>query len=141
MRRLILAAAIAAVPVAAHAEIVVSFDRGGSLNRYIERVVSASGQRVVIDGECMSSCTIWLGHRGVCVQRSARLWFHAAQDGTRSMRDGNPWRTVSADGNAALLAFYPPSVREAVRPWLQSPEYRTLTGAQLIALGVMECGR
>lgn len=114
-------------------------DRGGRISDTITQIMAASGQRHEIRGDCMSACTMWLGHRGTCVTPDARLWFHAAQDGRASMRYGNPWRTISADGNATLLAFYPPRVREIVRPWLQSPEYRTMTGAQLIALGVPEC--
>lgn len=116
-------------------------DRGGKIGDTLMQIMATSGQRHEIRGDCMSSCTMWLGHRGTCVTREAKLWFHAAQDGRASMRYGNPWRTISAEGNATLLAFYPPRVREVVRPWLQSPEYRTLTGAQLIALGVPECRR
>lgn len=139
MRRLFCLPLVLAFAAPAQADFMRPLDRGGRMSDTIARIISASGQRHEIRGDCMSSCTMWLGHRGTCVTPDARLWFHAAQDGTRAMRDGNPWRTISADGNAALLAWYPQRVRTVVRPWLQSPEYRTLTGAQLISLGVPAC--
>jgi hypothetical protein len=114
-------------------------DRGGNIGIYVERIIAAAGQRHEIRGDCMSACTMWLGHRGTCVARDAVLWFHGASDGLREMRSGNPWLSISEKGNAALLAMYPPRVRQVVRPWLNSPEYHTLTGAELIRLGVPAC--
>lgn len=114
-------------------------DRGGDIGEYTRRIVSGAGRAHVISGDCMSACTMWLGHRGVCVTPDAVLWFHAATDRLQAMRQENPWRTISHAGNAALLAMYPPRVRAVVRPWLDSPDYHTLTGAQLAALGVPLC--
>lgn len=114
-------------------------DRGGPIAAYLLRIHAAAGQRHEIRGDCMSACTMWLGHRGVCVAPDARLWFHGALDGVQALRQPNPWRAISPQGNAALLAMYPPRVRAVVAPWLESPEWRTLTGADLIALGVPSC--
>lgn len=115
-----------------------SMDRGGEIGVYLRRVATHSG-RHVISGDCMSACTLWLGHRGTCVTPDALLWFHAASDRAQGMRTENPWRTISVTGNLALLSMYPARVRAVVRPWLASPEFHTLTGAQLAALGVPLC--
>ena len=61
----------------------IANDRGGQIGRYVERYeqLRASGQSVVIDGLCASSCTIVLGaipHERICVTRNANLAFHAA---------------------------------------------------------------
>jgi len=114
-------------------------DRGGRIGDYLQHIVAQAGQPHLISGDCMSACTMWLGHKGTCVTPDAVLWFHAASERSAEMIDGNPWRSISADGNAALLSMYPPRVRAVVRPWLSSPDFHTLTGAQLAALGVPLC--
>ena len=68
-----------------HAVVRIANDRGGQIGRYVERYeqLRASGQTVVIDGLCASSCTILLGaipHERICVTRNANLAFHAAWD-------------------------------------------------------------
>lgn len=131
--------AVAAFCAPAHADLFRPLDRGGRLGDYLERIVAASGQRHEIRGDCMSACTLWLGHRGACVAPDAVLWFHAARDPGRALLQENPWRAMSAHGNQTLLSFYPPRVRAVVKQWLQSPDYHTLSGAQLIALGVPAC--
>lgn len=137
MKRLALVLTLLATPAFAWSE--RPLDHGGLISDRLREIVAASGQRHVIEGDCMSSCTMWLGHKGSCVTPDAVLWFHGAQDGLRAMHDPNPWRTISADGNATLLAFYPARVRAVVAPWLRRLDYHTLTGAQLIALGVPRC--
>lgn len=114
-------------------------DRGGRIEEYVRRIVASAGRPHVISGDCMSACTMWLGHKGTCVTPDAVLWFHAASDGLQAMRQENPWRTISPAGNASLLAMYPSRVRAVVRPWLESPDYHTLTGMQLAQLGVPLC--
>ncbi len=72
-----------------HAVVRIADDRGGQIGRYVERYdqLRASGQTIIIDGLCASSCTIVLGaipHEKICVTRNANLAFHAAWDfGTR----------------------------------------------------------
>lgn len=114
-------------------------DRGGSIADHMQRIVESAGRPHVISGDCMSACTMWLGHKNTCVTPDAVLWFHAASDRSREMLDDNPWRTISVSGNETMLAMYPPRVRAVVRPWLQSPDFHTLTGRELAALGVPLC--
>lgn len=114
-------------------------DRGGHIDDYALHIATSSGKRHVIAGDCMSACTMWLGARNSCVAPDAVLWFHAATDQLQSLRGGNPWRAISPSGNQALLRAYPPRVRAVVAPWLESPDYHTLTGVQLASLGVPLC--
>lgn len=113
-------------------------DHGGQISEYVGRIVAAAGQRHEIRGDCMSACTMWLGHRNACVAADALLHFHGATE-RQALSVPATWRSVNATGNAALLAFYPSRVRQVVRPWLASAQFRTLTGAQLIGLGVPAC--
>lgn len=141
--RALVGAAVAAALVASNPAQAFDFfrpmDRGGRIGDYMERIVAQAGQPYVIAGDCMSACTMWLGHRGTCVMPDAVLWFHGASDRSAELADGNPWRAISATGNATLLSMYPPRVRAVVRPWLASPDFHTLTGTQLAALGVPLC--
>src|SRR6476659_5443905 len=68
-----------------HALVRIGNDRGGQIGRYVERYeqLRASGQTVMIDGLCASSCTIILGtipNDKICVTPNANIAFHAAWD-------------------------------------------------------------
>ena len=117
-------------------------DRGGDIGNRLRQIAAAPQRRHAINGDCMSSCTMWLGYKGTCVSPDAVLWFHAAADGLKQAHYDNPWLWKSAEGNRILLSFYPPRVRNVVTSnrWLETPEMHTLTGSQLIALGVPACG-
>src|ERR1700733_5217551 len=57
---------------------------GGQVGPFIDLFdqVRASGERVVIDGPCLSACTLVLSlvpHERICVTRRAILGFHAAR--------------------------------------------------------------
>jgi hypothetical protein len=113
-------------------------DSGGSMATYFTEVAAAnrSGVLVVIEGTCMSACTIKLAAQHRCVKASAVLWFHAAAVGF----------SASPTANAALVAAYPPRVRNEVlrRHMLDEPEFNpehTLTGRELIGLGEKECAQ
>ncbi len=107
-------------------------DTGGEIGERILEIVAAAGSRHEIRGDCMSSCTMWLGAFGACVYPDAVLWFHSAR---------GPGGDLSQVGNRALLTFYPPRVRRAVLAggYLNSPTLRPMTGVQLIRLGVPAC--
>jgi len=67
-----------------HADMVIREDLGGPLQAYVSkyRGIAARGERVVIDGDCASACTILLGivpRENVCVTARARLGFHLWQ--------------------------------------------------------------
>src|SRR6266550_2950639 len=67
----------------ASATVRIVSDAGGQIGPYLENLVAirGSGERVVIDGPCLSACTMILGvipHERICVTPRAKLGFHAA---------------------------------------------------------------
>jgi hypothetical protein len=85
MKSAVLAGAVAAALTmsSAQAAVVIKSDPGGQIGPYLENleVLRGSGQKVVIDGPCLSACTMVLGvipRERICVTSRARLGFHAA---------------------------------------------------------------
>jgi hypothetical protein len=108
---LIVAAIMALVSTAASATMRISDDIGGRIGTYVDQysAVRNSGERVVIDGTCLSACTLVLGivpRNRICVTRRATLGFHAA------WMPGPQGRPIpSAVGTQALWEMYPSHVR------------------------------
>ena len=74
------------------------FGKGGWYKDFqpeIERA-NASGELFRIKGHCQSNCTLFLGLRNVCVERSASLLFHAGHDRQRNINAGSTQRMLSA---------------------------------------------
>lgn len=125
---------------AASAAMLINEDRGGQIGQYLRAfaVVRSSGERVVIDGNCLSACTLVLGlvpREKVCVTRRARLGFHAAW-----MPDAYGRPITSAMGTQALWDIYP----QRVRRWIDrngglSRKMIYLQGRELAAM-VPSCG-
>jgi hypothetical protein len=72
-----------------------------------------SGQRVVIDGPCLSACTLVLStipRNRICVTRRAVLGFHAPIYVGRAGR-----RLSSRKATQAVTAFYPAGVRKWIK--------------------------
>jgi hypothetical protein len=95
----------------ASAAMRISGDRGGQIGRYLQAfaMLRSSGERVIIDGNCLSACTLVLGMipRGrICATSRARLGFHAAW-----MPDADGRPVTSSLGTRALWNAYPPAVR------------------------------
>jgi hypothetical protein len=115
MRRaaLLFVAAVATLSASsAHATIVISSDRGGLISDYAARFLSArdSGEQVVIDGACLSACTLVVGMvpRGkVCATPKAVLGFHSAW---RPMAGGT--RVNSTVATQTMLDVYPADLRK-----------------------------
>jgi hypothetical protein len=95
----------------AQAEVRILGSRGGQVGPFLDLFerVRDSGERVVIDGPCLSACTLVLSmvpHERICVTRRAVLGFHAA----RSMdRRGRMYAEPKA--SALVLQAYPSEVR------------------------------
>ena len=110
-RLLLSAAVLASLVVPASATMRIAEDRGGQIGHYLQAfaLVRSSGENVVIDGNCLSACTLVLGlipRSRMCATHNARLGFHAA------WMPGNDGRPVtSALGTQALWNIYPGSVR------------------------------
>jgi hypothetical protein len=95
----------------ASATMRIAEDRGGQIGQYLQSfaAVRDSGERVVIDGNCLSACTLVLGlipSDRICATARARFGFHAAW---MPNSDGHP--VTSPMGTQALWDIYPPSVR------------------------------
>jgi hypothetical protein len=92
----------------------ISDDVGGRIGQYVETfaAIRDSGEQVMIDGACLSACTIVLGlvpRDRICVTERALLGFHAA------WMPGPAGRPVfSMIGTRTLWEVYP----QHVRKWL-----------------------
>jgi hypothetical protein len=111
----VLAALSALLPDSARAMMVITDDIGGRIGKYVEAYQSArqSGEMVVIDGVCLSACTLVLGivpKDRICITRRATLGFHAAW---LPGPEGRPVRSEA--GTQALWEYYPPNVRKWIR--------------------------
>src|SRR5438552_3846108 len=100
----------------ASATMRISDDVGGRIGHYVETYsqVRQTGERVVIDGACLSACTLVLGivpRDRICVTRRATLGFHAAW---MPGPEGKP--VPSAVGTQALWELYP----QHVKRWINS---------------------
>lgn len=107
---LMLAALFASIPARAEVRIIQS--PGGQVGPFLDlfEKVRASGERVVIDGPCLSACTLVLsivpGER-ICVTRRAVLGFHAARSADRQGRF-----YAEPEASEAVLEAYPGPVRD-----------------------------
>jgi hypothetical protein len=89
----------------------IAEDRGGQIGQYLQvfALVRSSGEHVVVDGNCLSACTLVLGlipRSHICATPRARFGFHAAW---MPDVDGHP--VTSAMGTQALWNIYPGEVR------------------------------
>jgi hypothetical protein len=109
----LLGAALAASAVShASAAVRIKADPGGQIGPYLETLVAlrGSGERVIIDGPCLSACTMVLGvipHNRICVTPRARLGFHAAW---HPGENGRP--VTSREATQLLMKIYPQHVRD-----------------------------
>lgn len=112
---LIAAALCALISLPARAEVRILGSAGGQVGPFLDMFegVRDSGERVVIDGPCLSACTLVLSivpNERICVTRRAVLGFHAA----RSMdRRGRMY--AEPEASELVLEAYP----AAVRGWIQ----------------------
>jgi hypothetical protein len=133
----ILAGALASalVTCAASADVRITNDPGGEVSSYIQKFheVRDSDQRVVIDGPCLSACTLLTGiipRNRVCVTHRAVLGFHAASYYDDVSRTLVPTRR----GSRLVMRLYPP----AIRSWINrhgglTPRLIMLRGPDLAA--------
>jgi hypothetical protein len=130
------ALASALITTAASAEVRVTNDPGGEISAYVSRFheLRRSGERLVIDGPCLSACTLFtafLPHSQVCVTPRAVLGFHAASYYDDASRSLVPTRT----GTRLVMRLYPPAIRD----WIErhgglTPRIIGLRGRELAAL-------
>jgi len=99
----------------ASAQFRISEDRGGQIGPYLQQfaMVRESGAQVIIDGACLSACTLVLGtvpKDRICVTSRANLGFHAAWN---MGRGGRP--VYSEEGTQLLWEMYPTQIRNWIK--------------------------
>src|SRR5882672_2707133 len=112
-KHLLLALLLFASPAVAEVRILAS--PGGEVGSFLDLFarVRASGERVVIDGPCLSACTLVLStvpNDRICVTRRAVLGFHAARSIDRRGR-----MYAEPEAWEAVLETYPAPVRSWIR--------------------------
>ena len=131
-----LGAAMAALSMSsASAAVRIVGDPGGQIGPYLQNLMALrdSGENVIIDGPCLSACTLVLGvipRERICVTNRARLGFHAAW---HPGQNGRP--ITSRGGTQLLMDVYP----QHVKTWLQrrgglTPKMKYLTGRELASM-------
>ena len=134
-KALLAIALVAMVTSSASATIRITSDPGGQIGPYLDNLENLrnSGERVIIDGPCLSACTMILGvipRDHLCVTQRARLGFHAA------WRPDQTGRAVtSRDGTQLLKSVYP----QQVRSWISrrgglTPHMKFLSGRELTSM-------
>jgi len=112
IRSLVLCAVVLVSGVtSASATMRIAEDRGGQIGHYLQAfaMLRSSGEKVVVDGNCLSACTLVLGlipRERMCATHRARFGFHAAW---MPDTDGQP--VTSPLGTQALWNIYPTPVR------------------------------
>ncbi len=130
------ALASALVTSVALADVRVTNDPGGEITSYLRKFqdMRESGERLVIDGPCLSACTLFttfIPRDRVCVTRRAVLGFHAASYYDDARRSLVPTRA----GTRLVMRLYPPQIRN----WIErhgglTPHIIALRGRELAAL-------
>ena len=132
----VVGAVIAALTVSsASATVRIVGDAGGQIGPYLEHLATlrSSGEKIVIDGPCLSACTMILGvipRDRVCATAKARLGFHAAW---HPGEDGRP--VTSRGGTQLLMDVYPQQVKNWIaRRGGLTPRMKYLSGRELYAM-------
>lgn len=134
----VLAGALASVLVTsvAFADVRITNDPGGEITAYVAkfRDIKASGERLVIDGPCLSACTLFtafLPRSQVCVTPRAVLGFHAASYYDDASRSLVPTRA----GTRLVMRLYPSSIRNWInRHGGLTPRIMAMRGRDLAGL-------
>jgi hypothetical protein len=113
----------------AKATLWITGDNGGTILEYAQRFHQArqAGEQVIIDGKCLSACTIVIGmvpRDRICATPKALLGFHAAFSRTS---DGGT--VASTDATKFMMNAYPP----AVRRWIN--QHGGLTTQMIFLMG------
>jgi hypothetical protein len=112
VKAILLAAVLCALMMPpARAEVRILSSPGGQVGPFLDLFerMRDSGERVVIDGPCLSACTLVLSMvpaSRICVTRRAILGFHAA----RSI-DGRGRMYAEPEASELVLEAYPSPVR------------------------------
>src|SRR6476659_9070674 len=112
---IVMATALCAAITPARSELRILASPGGQVGPFLELFdrVRESGERVVIDGPCLSACTLVLSmvpSNRICVTRRAVFGFHAARSIDRRGRT-----YAEPEASQIVLQTYPAGVRNWIR--------------------------
>ena len=113
------------------------FGKGGWIQDFQPEIdrANASGELFRIKGHCQSNCTLFLGLRNVCVERSATLLFHAGHDRQRN---------ISANSTQRMLSAYNAALRQYVldNHYMDTLAFHAIPGSMIIdRFGYKQCPR
>jgi hypothetical protein len=123
----IVASALILFSTSAMAGSSAGYGMGGQFTRF-DPVVSEynqSGELFRIEGHCQSACTLLLGIRNVCVERTAKLLFHAGHDRNKNIKPAE---------TAHMLSAYNPQLRAFVTAnhYMDTLDFHTISGGDMI---------
>ncbi|MEH2517459.1 hypothetical protein V1279_003032 [Bradyrhizobium sp. AZCC 1610] len=127
----------------ASAVVVIQKDNGGIIVDYVKKYtdIRDSGERIIVDGECWSACTLFLGlvpKENVCLTDRAVLGFHSAT--TRQQMPGGKVKVSHAvEFSALMFSLYPSELRRMLKvmgwdgdqPEIPHPDFVTVEAHQL----------
>ena len=93
----------------------ITDDAGGLIDTYVQRFdrIRDAGERVVVDGQCLSACTLVLAEvprERICVTPKAVFGFHSAWS-----YDGQGGEALDQQATRSMLVIYPERIREWIR--------------------------
>jgi hypothetical protein len=101
----------------ANAKVVIARDRGGLIDEFLHKyeVIRASGEQVIVAGECSSACTMMLGivpDSKICATPRGFFGFHSGM----VILPGQPWSArYSLYWTQVMWRRYPERVRNLLR--------------------------
>lgn len=112
------------------------FAAGGAYEPFRAAIdqANASGELFRIRGRCASNCTMFLGVRNVCVERSARLMFHAGHGKNNNEFNAAATQRMTDAYNSQLRAYV------VTNHYMEKASFSTISGARIIdEFGYKEC--
>lgn len=103
----------------AAATVVIQEDNGGAIVKYVKKYsdIRDSGEKIIVDGECHSACTLFLGivpKEQYCITDRALLGFHTASL-RRKMPDGKVQVSYASEFSALMFYSYPGEIRKMLK--------------------------
>jgi hypothetical protein len=152
LRTLALAGLVMIAAVSPSSALVINDDPGGVIVNFVKKYsdIRDSGEKVVIDGECDSACTLVLGivpKQNYCITPNAKLGFHTASLKV-PQGDGTAKYSHAAEFSELIWNMYPGNVRALLKrigwngddPNVAHPEIVYVYPRQLHKLGIRYCG-
>ncbi|SDK41513.1 hypothetical protein [Bradyrhizobium ottawaense] len=152
LKSLALAGLMMIAAVAPSHALIIEDDPGGIIVDFVKKYsdIRDRGETVVVDGECVSSCTLFLGivpRQNYCITPNARLGFHTASV-KQKMPDGSFTYSHAEEFSALMWNIYPGKVRKLIKRigWngddssIAHREIVYVSPRQLGAIGIRSCG-